>query len=49
MFAGYRLRRATRTRADMILCPNSEFLEDRNTPNTLAYKAAHFGVTIYER
>lgn len=48
MFAGYRLRRETRTRADIILCPFSEFLEDRDTPNTLAYEAAHHGVTIYE-
>jgi predicted nucleotidyltransferase len=49
MFAGYRLRRETRTRADIILCPLSEFTEDRDTPNTLAYEAAHHGVTIYER
>lgn len=49
MFAGYRLRRETRTRADVILCPVSEFIEDRDTPNTLAYEAAHHGVPIYER
>jgi predicted nucleotidyltransferase len=49
LFAGYRLRRELRTRADIILCPVSEFLEDRDTPNTLAYEAAHHGVTIYER
>ena len=49
MFAGYRLRRETRTRADIILCPISEFTEDRDTPNTLAYEAAHHGVRIYER
>ncbi|HEU0035761.1 MAG TPA: nucleotidyltransferase domain-containing protein [Kofleriaceae bacterium] len=49
LFAGYRLRRETRTRADVILCPVSEFVEDRSTPNTLAYEAAHHGVTIYER
>ena len=49
MFAGYRLRRETRTRADVILCPISEFAEDRNTPNTMAYEAAHHGVAIYER
>lgn len=48
-FAGYRLRRETRTRADVILCPVSEFEEDRETPNTLAYEAAHRGVRIYER
>jgi predicted nucleotidyltransferase len=49
LFAGYRLRRETRTRADVILCPLVEFREDRDTPNTLAYEAAHHGVTIYER
>jgi predicted nucleotidyltransferase len=49
LFAGYRLRRETRTRADIVLCPVSEFVEDRDTPNTLAYEAAHHGVTIYER
>ncbi len=49
IFAGYRLRREMRTRADIILCPISEFIEDQNTPNTLAYEAAHHGVTLYER
>lgn len=49
VFAGYRLRRETATRADVILCPESEFKEDRDTPNTLAYEAAHFGSVIYER
>jgi len=49
LFAGYRLRRETRTRADIILCPIAEFREDRDTPNTLAYEAAHHGVPIYER
>ncbi len=49
VFAGYRLRRETRTRADVILCSISDFLEDRDTPNTLAFDAAHHGVTLYER
>lgn len=49
LFAGYRLRRETRTRADIVLCPLVEFHEDRDTPNTLAYEAAHHGVVIYER
>jgi predicted nucleotidyltransferase len=49
LFAGYRLRRETRTRADVVLCPLNEFREDRDTPNTLAYEAAHHGVAIYER
>jgi predicted nucleotidyltransferase len=48
-FAGYRLRRETRIPADIILCPDAEFREDRDTPNTLAYEAAHHGATIYER
>jgi predicted nucleotidyltransferase len=41
LFVGYRLRRETRTRADIILCPLSEFIEDRETPNPLAYEAAN--------
>lgn len=49
LFAGYRLRRETRTRADIVLCPLGEFKEDRDTPNTLAYEAAHHGIVIYER
>jgi predicted nucleotidyltransferase len=49
LFAGYRLRRETRTRADVVLCTLGEFREDRDTPNTLAYEAAHHGVTLYER
>lgn len=48
-FAGYRLRRETGARADLILCSRAEYDEDRDTPNTLAYEAAHFGVKIYER
>jgi predicted nucleotidyltransferase len=48
-FAGYRLRRQTRTRADVVLCTRSEYEEDQDTPNTLAYEAAHFGVKIHER
>jgi predicted nucleotidyltransferase len=49
LFAGYRLRRETRTRADIVLCPLAEFREDRDTPNTLTYEAAHHGIAIYER
>lgn len=48
-FAGYRLRRETRTPADIVLCSLTEYLEDRDTPNTLMYEAAHHGVMIYER
>jgi predicted nucleotidyltransferase len=49
LFAGYRLRRETRARADIVLCPITEFREDCDTPNTLAYEAAHHGIVIYER
>lgn len=49
LFAGYRLRRETRMRADIVLCPVAEFVEDRDTPNTLAYEASHHGIVIYER
>lgn len=48
-FAGYRLKRELRARADIVLCTVSEFAEDRDTPNTLAYEAAHSGVVIHER
>jgi predicted nucleotidyltransferase len=44
--AGYRLRRETRTRADIVLCSASEYREDEDTPNTLAYEAAHHGVVL---
>ena len=49
LFAGYRLRRELGIPADIVLCPNAEFLEDRDTPNTLAFEAAHHGVRIHER
>jgi hypothetical protein len=49
MLAGYRLRRETRTPADILLCTLGELREDRHTPNTLAYEAAHHGIVIYER
>ena len=47
--AGSRLRRELCIRADIVLCSHAEFAEDRDTPNTLAYEAAHHGATIYER
>ena len=33
--------------ADVILCRSSEFEDARETPNTLAYEASHFGVPIH--
>jgi uncharacterized protein len=49
VFAGYRIRRKNQVRADIVLCTLEEFREDRDTPNTLSYEAAHHGVVIYER
>lgn len=46
---GWRLRRDSGVRCDLILARTSDFQEDRNTPNTLVFEAAHDGVLIYER
>lgn len=35
--------------ADVVLLPSSEFLEDIDTPNTLAYPVAREGRLVYER
>lgn len=35
--------------ADVVLLPRSEFLEDADTPNTLAYPVKREGRLIYER
>lgn len=43
----WRLVKQAHVPADVILCRASEFEEARNTPNTLAYEAAHSGVPIY--
>ena len=47
--ASWRLRRETRTRADVFPCHASEFRGDRDTPNTLAFDVAREGVLLYER
>lgn len=47
--ATWRLRKETRTRADVLACHWTEFLDDRATPNTMAYEAAREGVLLYER
>ncbi len=46
---GWRLRKDAHARADVLVCRASDFNEDRNTPNTLAYDAALHGVLIDER
>ncbi len=46
---GWRLRRDSGVRCDLILIAASDFQEDRNTPNTLAFEATHGGALIYER
>lgn len=45
----WQLGRNVGVRADVIACRAGEFQEARNTPNTLAYDAAHEGGLLYER
>ena len=47
--AGWRLQKDSGVRSDLALCRSADFQDDRNTPNTLAYEAAHDGLLIYER
>jgi predicted nucleotidyltransferase len=46
---GRRLRRECGVRADVIPWRASEFMEFRNTPNTLAYSVAKDGMLLHER
>jgi predicted nucleotidyltransferase len=46
---GWQMRKESRVRADLIPCHEQDFRDDADTPNTLAYEAAHHGVLIYER
>ncbi|MBK7395926.1 MAG: nucleotidyltransferase domain-containing protein [Myxococcales bacterium] len=46
---GWRLQRDLPIRADVFPCRSTEFEEDRDTPNTLAYEAWHRGVLLDER
>lgn len=43
----WRLTKQAGVPADVILCRASEFEDARDTPNTLAFEAAHAGVPIY--
>lgn len=47
--AAWRLQKESGVSSDLVLCRAADFLEDRNTPNTIAFEAAHGGVLIYER
>jgi predicted nucleotidyltransferase len=47
--AGWRLQKEAGVSSDLVLCRAGDFLEDRNTPNTLAFEATHGGILIYER
>jgi predicted nucleotidyltransferase len=46
---GWRLQKDSGVRADVFPCRASDFREDRETPNTLAFDAAVDGLVIYER
>lgn len=45
----WRLLNLERYAADVVLLPRSEFLEDVDTPNTLAYPVKREGRLLYER
>jgi len=45
----WRLRKETKTRADVVPCHGSDFRGNRDTPNTMAYEVAREGVLLYER
>lgn len=46
--SGYRIQKEAGVPADVLFCRATDFREDRNTPNTIAYEAAHAGVLLYE-
>jgi predicted nucleotidyltransferase len=46
---GWRLRRESGVRADVITCRARDFEEERSTPNTMALEVATDGVLLYER
>jgi len=46
---GWNLQKGSGVRADVLACRKSDFLEDKSTPNTLAFDAAVDGVLVYEQ
>jgi predicted nucleotidyltransferase len=47
--SAWRIRKDSGVRADVLLCRATDFVEDRNTPNTMAFEVGHHGTLIYER
>lgn len=45
----WRLRKESRARADIVPCHSSDFRDNQDTPNTMAYEIAREGVLLYER
>lgn len=46
---GWNIQKGSGVRADVLTCRRSDFLEDKGTPNTLAFDAAVEGILVYER
>lgn len=49
MATTWELQRGSGVQADVIACHVSDFIQARDTPNTLVYEALHAGVRIDER
>src|SRR5262245_61841842 len=45
----WRVKREPAVPSDLFVWRVSDFIEDRDVPNTLAYSASHEGVLVYER
>jgi predicted nucleotidyltransferase len=45
----WRVKREPGVPSDLFVWRASDFAEDRNVPNTLAYSASHDGILVYER
>jgi predicted nucleotidyltransferase len=45
----WRLQKGSGVRADIVPCRASDFREDQDTPNTLAYEAVRNGILVHER
>ena len=47
--AGWSLQKEAGIPCDLMFCRTADFQEDHQTPNTIAFEAAHYGVPVYER
>jgi uncharacterized protein len=45
----WRMRKTSGVRADIFVCRESDFVEDRGMVNTILFDVAHEGVVVYER